>query len=96
MAFSLYQLRFIDSLQFLNSSLDKLSSNLSLDDLKVTAAHSRKLDLLRRKGVYPCEYKDGYNRLEEGQVPPKEAFYSKLTREQISDVDYQQAQRVYR
>ena len=96
MTFSLDQLQFIDSLQFLNSSLDKLSSNLSLDDLKVTATHSKKLDLLRRKGVYPYEYIDSYNRFEECQLPPKEAFYSKLTREDISDVDYQHAQRVWK
>src|SRR5678815_2399116 len=75
MTFSLGQLQFIDSLQFLNSSLDKLSSNLSLDDLKITATHSLKLDLLRRKGVYPYEYTDSFSRFEENQLPPKEAFY---------------------
>src|SRR5688572_9066692 len=96
MAFSLYQLRFIDSLQFLNSSLDKLSSNLSLDDLKITASNVTQLEILRRKGVYPYEYIDSYNRFEEHQLPPKEAFYSKLTREDISDVDYQHAQRVWK
>ena len=100
MTFSLDQLQFIDSLQFLNSSLDKLSSNLSLDDLKITASNvnsdSLKLDLLRRKGVYPYEYIDSYSRFEEHQLPPKEAFYSKLTREDISDTDYQHAQRVWK
>src|ERR1043165_6895297 len=92
---SLGQFQFIDSLQFLNSSLDKLSSNLSLDDLKITASHSTKLDLLRRKGVYPYEYIESYSRFEDLQLPPKEVFYSKLTREDISDVDYQHAQRVW-
>lgn len=58
MTFNLNQLQFIDSLQFLNSSLGKLSGNLSLEDPKVTKAHVKenfvhdngmRLDLLRRK-----------------------------------------------
>ena len=35
MTFSVGQLQFIDSLQFLNSSLDKLSANLRLKDPQI-------------------------------------------------------------
>ena len=32
-----------------------------------------------RKGVYPYEYMDSPKRLKEIAIPPKEAFYSKLS-----------------
>ena len=44
-----------------------------------------KLDLLLRKGSYPYEYMDSIKRLGETQLPPKEAFYSRLNGEEISD-----------
>ena len=55
MTFSVGQLQFIDSLQFMNSSLDKLAANLQQNNLQITTQHSdeSKLELLRRKGVYP-------------------------------------------
>ena len=40
---------------------------------------------MRRKGVYPYEYMDSWERFEETRLPPKEAFYSKLNMEGISD-----------
>ncbi|BFZ23189.1 hypothetical protein BsWGS_26228 [Bradybaena similaris] len=52
--------------------------------------------LLLRKGVYPYEYVDSHDRFDETQLPPKEAFYSKLTREGISDSDYAHAQKVWK
>jgi hypothetical protein len=36
MTFSIGQLQFIDSLQFMNSSLEKLAANLRTEDLKIT------------------------------------------------------------
>ena len=54
-----------------------------------------KLELLTRKGVYPYEYMDSPERLKETQLPPKEAFYSRLNDEGISDEDYAHAQKVW-
>ena len=51
--------------------------------------------LLLRKGVYPYEYMDSLERFEEEQLPPKEAFFSKLTNEEVSDADYQHAENVW-
>src|SRR6218665_2357335 len=96
MTFGVGQLQFIDSLQFLNSSLDKLSSNLRPEDLKITGSYTNKLELLRRKGVYPYKYMDSFTRFDEEQLPMKEVFYSKLTREDITNEDYQHAQRVWK
>jgi len=78
MTFSIGQLQFIDSLQFMNGSLDLQSANLQTEDLIMTSigASGSELALLRRKGVYPYEYVDSYERLDEIKLPPQEAFYS--------------------
>ena len=72
------------------SSLDKLSSNLKLDQfLNLKKYYSgNQLSLLLRKGVYPYDYVDSMKKLDETSLPPKEAFYSKLTDEGITDEDY--------
>ena len=41
-------------------------------------------DLILRKVVYPYEYIDSQERIKETVLPPKEAFYSKLSDETIS------------
>ena len=48
-----------------------------------------------RKGVYPYEYMDSWQCFGEPRLPPKEAFYSKLTDEHISVEDYTHAQKVW-
>ena len=52
------------------------------------------LVLMTRKGVYSYEYMYSFERLPEPQLPPKDAFYSSLTEEDISQRDYTHAQRV--
>ena len=37
-----------------------------------------KFFLLLRKGTYPYEYMDSWERFSENTIPPKEAFYSEL------------------
>ena len=51
--------------------------------------------LLKAKGVYPYDYVNSIKRLKETKLPPKEAFYSKLYDEEISDEDYQHALNVW-
>ena len=50
-------------------------------------------DILR-KGVYPYEYMDSWERFGETSMPDKEAFYRSLNMEDITDVDYRHAKRV--
>ena len=38
-----------------------------------------------RKGVYPFEYMNSFERFNETSLPPKEAFYSTLTDSHISE-----------
>ena len=94
-SFSLGQLRFIDSAQFLQASLDKLVSANKPEAFHITARYEPDRALLMRKGVYPYEYMDSWERFEETQLPPKEDFYSKLTCTNVSDSDYTHAQRVW-
>ena len=53
-----------------------------------------KFILLRRKGVYPYKYMDSWERLDKTLLPDKEAFYSSLNMEAITDVDHRHAKRV--
>ena len=93
-----HQIRFIDSFKFMAMSLDNLVNNLPKDTFnKVNRYYTEdKLDLLTHKGVYPSENMDSPKRLEEMRLPPKEAFYSKLNQEGISDEDYDHACRVWK
>ena len=90
------EIRFIDSLRFMASSLDKLSSNLKTDQFVNLKKYysGYQLSLLLRKGVYPYDYVDSMRKFNETSVPPKEAFYSKFTDEDITDEDYKRAETV--
>ena len=48
-----------------------------------------------RKGVYPYEYADTWERFSEILLPSKEDFYSNLNMEDISDIDYEHANNVF-
>ena len=50
---------------------------------------------MTRKGVYPYDYIISAKQLKETKLPPKEAFYSKLTDKEIKDEDYQYAIKVW-
>ena len=53
-----------------------------------------KFILLLRKNVYPYEDMNNWEKFDETTIPPKEAFYSKLNLEDITDADYKHAQKV--
>ena len=97
-SFSLGQLRFIDSLQFLNASLDSLVSANQPESFLITMQYEpdeEKRRLLLRKGVYPYEHMDSWERFQEESLPPQAAFHSTLTGEGISAKDYDHAQKVW-
>ena len=98
MAFTLgNNLTFIDSFQFMSSSLDKLVSNLRKEDLKYTstAFYGYKLDLMSKKGVYPYDFMDSMEKFEIKELPKIEEFYSTLNEEHISEKDYNNAKEVW-
>ena len=53
-----------------------------------------KFFLSLRKGVYPYEYVDSWEKFNEAALPPKKEFYSNLNLEDISDEDYKHVQKV--
>ena len=147
MAFMLgNHLTFIDSFQFMGSSLEKLVSNITkcgkcetckpddcmklninyknktlqhktsipcgecqncknidkdcispnYDKLKYTSQifKDKKLDLMARKGVYPYDYMDSFEKFN-SPLPTKEDFYSILNNKDISKKDYQHVKNVW-
>ena len=92
-----YEIRFIDSFKFLSASLDTLVNNLQDEAFNNLEKYysGDKLNLVKRKGVYPYEYMDSMERFEENKLPPKKAFYSRLTGEGISNEDYKHAKKVW-
>ncbi|XP_021341715.1 uncharacterized protein LOC110442433 [Mizuhopecten yessoensis] len=101
MSFSLGNLRFIDSLQFLNAPLDTLVSNLAvegIDKFPNLSKHFPKeehLKLLLRKGVYPYDYATSPEKFDENKLPGKDRFYNKLTESDLSETDYEHAQSIW-
>ena len=69
-----------DSMQFMNSSLEKLVKNLSDNDFKYLTEEfgSKNLELLKQKDAYPYEYMDSFKRFGEEKLPDKECFYNSL------------------
>ena len=55
-----------------------------------------KFVLLLRKGVYPYEYMDSWEKFNETSLPAKKDFYSELTLEDIRDKEYEHAQKVFK
>ena len=53
-----------------------------------------KFILFLRKGVYPYEYMDCWERLDEESLPSKKNFYGGLNMGDITDIDYRHAKRV--
>ena len=96
---------FIDSLQFYNSSLDTLASNLNDEDFKylVSEFGIDKLEILKRKDAYPYEWVDSYEKFKHPSLPEKKYFYSSLrdgkrdnSDGHISDVQYLHLQNVWK
>lgn len=47
-----------------------------------------------KKGIYPYEYMDCFERFSKTELPAKEAFYSKLVGEGITEEEYAHAKKV--
>ena len=108
---SLGRFKIQDSLEHLPASLEALVRDLGqLKDFpypivqqmrrfrRLTARRQKKgLSMLTRKGVFCYEYYESFNELKNAaSLPPREAFYSTLNEESISESDYQFALEMYR
>ena len=54
-----------------------------------------KFMLLLRKGIYSYEYMDAWNRFNEEKLPEKSDFYSSLNMEEVLEIDYRHANKVF-
>ena len=86
-------LRFIDSFQFLSSSLDSFVK--SWDGFKYLSQEfdNNILDLVKQKGFYPYEYMSNFKKCKE-QLRSKEKFYSSLTSKKINGKEYEHVLKV--
>ena len=91
------EIRFIDSFKFMASKLSDLVENLPKESFKnITTCYSNEqLLLLLRKGVFPYDWFDKFERLGANELPAKDTFYSRLNNEDISKDDYLHAQKVW-
>jgi len=91
-------LRFLDSFQFLSTSLDNLVS-LLLKSGRDKFVHTTKLlgdnDLVFAKGVYPYPYMTGPEKFQETCLPPIESFYDTLNDEPLQPKDYERAKEIW-
>ena len=80
---------FIDSMHFMNFSLDKLVKNLSDEDFKylVEEFDSQNLELLKQKGDYPYEYVNSFEKFNEEKLPARRYFDSSTKDRKIGDDD---------
>ena len=98
MAFMLgNHLVFLDSFQFMSSSLDNLVKNLPDEAFNYTKHEFKKeqFNLMKQKGIYPYDHMDSFDRFNETKLPVQQHFYSILNNEHISDEQYKHAQNVW-
>ena len=99
MAFMLgNHLTFIDSFQFMSSSLDKLVSNLPKEALKYMSEEftGMKLSLMSQKGVYPYDQMDSFEKFDQTELPTNDQFYSVLNDQHIMNDKYNHAKKVWK
>ena len=95
-SFSLGNLRFVDSLNFMMSSLGKLvkgSDEFQIMQSKVAEENKRRS--LLKKCIYPYEYMHSFERLGENKLQDEEKFYSSLSGKGITDEEYTHTKRVW-
>jgi len=96
--FQIGNLRFLDSFQFLSTSLDELVRLLlksGKHNFVHTSRHLGTFDDLYSKGIYPYNYMTSRDKFSETQLPPIEAFHDYLKDEPLSAEDYARAQQVW-
>ena len=92
-----FDIVFKDSLKFMSSSLGALVNNLPKDAFKNLLKYftPKQAEILKQKGFYPYEYMDSEEKFNDTKIPPREAFYSKLSGRGITEKDYKHAGNVW-
>ena len=95
-----HEIRFLDSFKFMASSLNGLAGNLAKSDLskfiQTKKEFGEKYELMTKKGIYPYDYMNGFEKFSEKKLPPKKDFYSKLNDCEVLDEEYERAQLIWK
>ena len=77
----------------MKSSHDKLAENVSDEDFKYLneVFSGEKLELVKKKGIYPYEYFNSFKKFKETNLPEKDIFFSSLKDCRVSEGEYQRA-----
>ena len=86
--------RFACTYSFCNNDTTGSTAEPSSSE-RSSSEHINKFIFLLRKGVYPYEYMDNWERFNETSLPSKESFYSNLNMENIEDIDYRHGNNVF-
>ena len=90
--------RFLDSFQFLSTSLSELVELLlksGKHNFEHTSRHLGTSDDIYSKGIYPYNYMTSRDKFSETRLPPIEAFHDGLKDEPLTAEDYARAQQVW-
>lgn len=93
-----YTLNFVDSNRFLNSSIEKLASYLSKEDFKIlskTYPVKEEFQVMTRKGVFPYDYIDSFEKLNVQSLPSIDHFYNHLDESECTSENFEFAHRVW-
>jgi hypothetical protein len=95
-------IKVLDSMHYFYTSLAKVAKSMdTTHDFKLVRSYfsqyaESSVNLLLKKQFYPYSYVDSVLRFSETDLPPKEAFYNDIYKEDIKDEDYAHAQQVWR
>ncbi|CAG9825674.1 unnamed protein product [Phaedon cochleariae] len=86
--------------EFLGAGLDALAKTMNVEDLRILkkefrSANVSQFKLLTRIGVFPYDYINGTQKLDETKLPSIKNFYNRLNDINISHDDYAHAQNVW-
>ena len=97
LSLSVGQLKFLDSYQFTNQSLDIHVDTLDDDEFRylVESCTTSHFELIRRKGVHPYDYMDSFDSFDETELPSQESFFNKLSGSSCSDTECAQTTQVW-
>jgi hypothetical protein len=105
-SFSLDKIQMLDSYQFLSESLSNLVDNLKKSNYnfpiteKIFQKYINNSDinreLLFRKGYYPYEYMDSFDKFIETNLPEKDSFKSVLNQSELNDIEYKHIQTIWK
>ena len=84
---------FIDSMLFMNSSLDKLVKNLTDKDFKYLSEEfsNEQLKFGKENGTHPYQYMNSFKKFRENKLPDRCKFISSLKECGINEKEYQRA-----